>query len=123
MSVDVLFEIGLFAVGAIILGRWFYKNVWIAPKVVRATVDEKSTAAAGGRLPDAFPGAGGVYAYGSTTNLLVLQIGERTLRCTANDESWRKVRPGDEIKAWIQNENHVVGVYVVNRAAPPLAQG
>jgi hypothetical protein len=115
MNTDAWGQMALLVVGAAMLGVWAYKNVWRGPKVTRALVVEKTWEEAATRLPDALPGMGGVFN-ASTTNILVLDVSGKKLRYTANDESWKRVQAGDDVKVWVQNETHVVGVYVYSRA-------
>lgn len=116
MNPEILAMTALLTVGAVMFGGWVYKNVWQGPKVVRAQVVEKTLEQAAMRLPDVFPGSGGMFN-ASTTNILVLDNKGQRQRYTANDESWQRVIVGDTVKVWIQNETHVVGAYVLNRPA------
>jgi hypothetical protein len=111
MNTESWGQVALLVVGAAMFGVWAYKNVWRGPKVTRAFVVEKTWEESATRLPDVLPGMGGVYN-ASTTNILVLEVAGKRQRYTANDESWKRVRVGDIVKVWIQNETHVVGVYV-----------
>lgn len=114
MSAASWAQAAFLATGLAILGVWAYRNVWRGPKATRALVVEKTWQEASMRLPDVFPGTGGVFN-ASMTNILVLDIAGKRQRFTANDESWKKVGVGDTLKVWIQDETHVVGVYVLSR--------
>jgi|GEM_PF-6938233 len=116
INAESLVQAAFLAVGAAIFGLWAYKNVWRGPKVARALVVEKTWQEAAARVPDVFPGTGGVFN-ASSTNVLVLDVAGKRERYTANDESWKRVNVGDTLKVWIQNETHVVGVYVLTRSS------
>lgn len=117
---ETLYLIGLLVFGGFVLGRWLYQNVWIPPKVLYGTVVEKTYEKNSSALPPVFPGADGVYQAG-TTNILVLEIEGVRHRFTAGDETWKRVNVEDRIKAWIQADSHISGVYVVARS--PQQQG
>lgn len=107
-------EASILIIGAIVFFAWAYKNVWQGPKKARAVVVEKTLQQAAARLPDVLPGSGGVFN-ASTTHVLILEIDGQKKRYTANNESWLKAQAGDTVKVLIQNETHVVSVYVLNR--------
>lgn len=115
LNAESLAQAAFLVGGAAIFGVWAFRNVWRGPKVVRALVVEKTWEEAAMRLPDVLPGTGGVFN-ASTTNILVLETNGNRHRYTANDESWKRAKIGDTLKVWIQNETHVVGVYVLNRS-------